>query len=55
MSSLLAVVRLTVSAMNSFFSLFILMINYGVGLAAVGSSIPSWRAIHCQFRVHVQC
>jgi hypothetical protein len=34
------------SAMNSFFSFFILLINYGVGKAAVGSSIASWRAIN---------
>lgn len=34
------------SAMNSFFSLFILMINYGIGSAARGSSIQPWRAIH---------
>ncbi|ORY25466.1 major facilitator superfamily domain-containing protein [Naematelia encephala] len=33
-------------AMNSFFSLFILMMNYGVGKAAVGSSIASWKAIN---------
>lgn len=32
--------------MNSFFSFFILLINYGVGKAAVGSSIASWRAIN---------
>jgi hypothetical protein len=36
----------TRSSMNSFFSLFILMINYGVGKAAEGSSIQPWRAIH---------
>ncbi|WWD22201.1 hypothetical protein CI109_106692 [Kwoniella shandongensis] len=33
-------------AMNSFFSLFILMANYGVGKAAEGSSIASWKAIN---------
>ncbi|KAI6088450.1 MFS general substrate transporter [Hypoxylon rubiginosum] len=33
-------------SMNSFFSLFILMANYGVGKAAIGSKIESWRAIH---------
>lgn len=38
-------------AMNSFFSLFILMINYAVGKAAIGSSIPSWRAINRTFAV----
>ena len=35
-----------ISSMNSFFSLFILMANYGIGEAAIGSRIPSWRAIH---------
>jgi hypothetical protein len=40
---------LTASAMNSFFSFFILLINYGVGKAAVGSSIASWRAINRMF------
>ncbi|KAK8846891.1 hypothetical protein IAR55_005981 [Kwoniella newhampshirensis] len=33
-------------AMNSFFSLFILMANYGIGSAAVGSKIASWKAIN---------
>ncbi|WVQ80081.1 hypothetical protein IAT38_002182 [Cryptococcus sp. DSM 104549] len=33
-------------AMNSFFSLFILMCNYAVGEAAVGSKIASWKAIN---------
>ncbi|ORY25459.1 MFS general substrate transporter [Naematelia encephala] len=33
-------------AMNSFFSFFILMINYGIGKAAVGSSLASWKAIN---------
>ncbi|CAH0057989.1 unnamed protein product [Clonostachys solani] len=37
-------------SMNSFFSLFILMCNYGVGLAAVGSSIASWKAINCKYK-----
>lgn len=32
--------------MNSFFSLFILMANYGIGKAAIGGPIPSWKAIH---------
>ncbi|KAK8866200.1 hypothetical protein IAR55_001351 [Kwoniella newhampshirensis] len=33
-------------AMNSFFSLFILMCNYAVGHAAVGGPIASWKAIN---------
>ncbi len=39
---------LRLSAMNSFFSLFILMINYGIGVAAVGSPLPSWKAINSE-------
>ncbi|KAL7915571.1 MFS general substrate transporter [Trichoderma velutinum] len=37
---------MTFFSMNSFFSLFILLINYAIGTAAVGSHIASWRAIH---------